>query len=475
MSGFRFQLLVLIILSGLLLPISTSAQKQVPDSQTQMQLSFAPLVKKSAPAVVSIFTSGKIKVNTVSPFMNDPFFQHFFGNSPLFSPFGLQREKMVSSLGSGVIVRGDGLIISNNHVVGNNTEIKVVLNDRREFEADIVLTDERSDLAVLKLRGLPAGEHLPYLNFADSDSLEVGDLVLAIGNPFGVGQTVTSGIVSALARTNVEVADLQYFIQTDAAINPGNSGGALIDMNGQVVGINTAIFTKSGGSNGIGFATPSNMVRAVIHAASEGGKIVRPWLGAISQNIDQALADSLGLKRPVGVLVKSVYPESAAEKGGLKIGDVIVSVDGKEVEDEKSLRFRIATFTLGEKINFEIIRKSESKNLIIEMMPAIEIPKRNETKIEGDSFFSGLVVANLSPALAEEMDMRIYSGVIITGVWNRSPAKQIGLGRGDIIKEINGEEIQSVKHLRKIIDDLSGAAVQITIIRGDQTLSVSVR
>lgn len=475
LSVVSFQLSAVLFLAVFMVCITDSfAQKEVPQSKEQMQLSFAPLVKKAAPAVVNVYSSGKVQVQGYSPFMDDPFFKNFFGNN-LFSPFGLGREKMVSSLGSGVIVRSDGLIISNNHVVGSNREIKVVLSDRREFEAEVVLTDERSDLAVIKLKNFPAEEQLPYLKFADSDELEVGDLVLAIGNPFGVGQTVTSGIVSALARTNVEIADLQYFIQTDAAINPGNSGGALVNMDGLVVGINTAIFTRSGGSNGIGFATPANMVRAVINAASEGGKIVRPWLGATSQNVTQDLADSLGLKRPIGVLVKSVYPQSAAEKGGLKVGDVIVAIDGREVEDEKSLRFRIATFTLGREVEFRIIRNGTEKMLQVEMMQAIEVPPREETKLEGDNFLSGLVVANLSPALAEELDIRTYEGVIVMGVWNRSPAKRVGVSRGDIVKELNGKKIESVKQLVELLIDFDESVMNLVIDREGQVLSITAR
>ncbi len=451
------------------------AEKEVPQLQSQVQLSYAPLVKKSAPAVVSIFSKKVVKVKGFSPFSNDPFFGQFFEDKGQLGVFGLEREKIVNSLGSGVIVRQDGLIISNKHVVGDNTEIKVVLGDKREFEADVVLTDQHSDLAVIRLRGLPKGETLPYLELDDSDQLEVGDIVLAIGNPFGVGQTVTSGIVSALARTNVNVADYQYFIQTDAAINPGNSGGALVDMQGKVVGINTAIFTQSGGSQGIGFATPSNMVKVVMNAATHGGKIVRPWLGLSSQDVTQEIADSLGLKRPMGVLVKSVYKDSAAARGGIKVGDVIAIIDGKEIEDNKSLRFRIATYQIGQKAQFRIIRDGEEKMLSVEMLRPQENPPRDETKLEGNNFLSGLVVSNLSPALADELDIRQYEGVIVTGVWGNSPAKRIGMGTGDIILEVNGTKIESVKQLKKILSKIEGSNLQVNIQRGDQVLSVNVR
>jgi serine protease Do len=451
-----------------------SPAKQIPASKQQVQLSYAALVKKAAPAVVNIFSKKTVKAMGASPFSNDPFFKKFFGDNSPFS-FGLPRARVVSSLGSGVIVRSDGLIISNNHVIGKNREIKVVLSDKREFEAEVVLSDKASDLAVIKIKNLAANEVLPYLEFADSDDIEVGDLVLAIGNPFGVGQTVTSGIVSALARTNVEVSDYQYFIQTDAAINPGNSGGALVDMSGKVVGINTAIFSKTGGSLGIGFATPSNMVTAVISAAAGSGRIVRPWLGATSQNVTQTIADSLGLKRPIGVLVKNVFKQSAAEKAGLKKGDVIISIDNKEVEDQESLRFRIATYEIGRKVNFGIIRNGREKTISIEMQPPIEIPPRNETKLEGEHMLSGLMVANLSPALAHELKTNHYEGVIVMGVWNRSPAKRLGIGSGDIIKEINDVQIKTVKQLVKMADKLEGNNLKLTIQRGSQIMVVTVR
>src|SRR6266571_3298523 len=274
---------------------AVAQQRQVPASAGQLELSFAPIVKRVAPAVVNVYAARIVANN--NPFLADPFFRQFFGAVP--------REQVERALGSGVIVDPTGLVVTNYHVIEGASQVKVALADKREFEADIVLKDQRSDLAVLRVKG--AKERFPTLQFADSDELQVGDVVLAIGDPFGVGQTVTHGIVSAVARTQVGISDYQFFIQTDAAINPGNSGGALVDLGGRLVGINTAIFSRSGGSQGIGFAIPANMVKVVVASAKSGGSTVkRPWLGARLQGVTPEIADSLGLKRPTGALIASI-------------------------------------------------------------------------------------------------------------------------------------------------------------------------
>src|SRR3954453_18366030 len=310
---------------------AASAQAQpraVPESRPQVQLSFAPVVKQVAPAVVNVYGArvDKRRRNANA----DEFFRRFFGDG---TP-GVPEDRGQRSLGSGVVVDGSGLVVTNHHVIENMTEVKVAFADRREFEAEIVLRDPRTDLAVLRMKGASRLQPLPI---GDSEGLEVGDLVLAIGNPFGVGQTVTQGIVSALARTHIGAADYGFFIQTDAAINPGNSGGALVDMSGRLVGINSAIFSQSGGSVGIGFAIPSCMVRAVVEAAKSGNKIVRrPWLGASLQAVSQDIAEGIGLARPTGALVASVQDRGPARDAGLKRGDVVVEVDGRPVDDPES-------------------------------------------------------------------------------------------------------------------------------------------
>lgn len=474
MPGFlRHVMLGLILLSMLGVHPPVQAETRLPQSMEEVTLSFAPLVKKAAPAVVNIYTSKRVKLRGVESLLNDPFFEQFFGQNSPFS-MGIPRERVVNSLGSGVIVRPDGLIISNNHVIGEGTDIKVVLYDRREFAAEVMLRDARSDLAIIKII-TPPENPLPSLEFADSDEVEVGDLVLAIGNPFGVGQTVTSGIVSALARTNVEISDFQFFIQTDAAINPGNSGGALLDMHGKVIGINTAIFSKSGGSHGIGFATPSNLALSVINGATTSGRIVRPWLGTTTQDVTADIADSLGLDVPVGVLISEVYPGGAADKAGLKTGDVVTHIDGKEVPDGRSLRFRIATYAIDEKAELTVMRKGEQRKLSLKMEPPVEKPAREETKLEGEHPLQGAVVVNLSPAVADEMDIARYNGVIVNEVWGRSLAKRFGIGRGDIIEAINETPVESVSQLVKLLEDNNINRWNVTIKRGDQILRLAVQ
>src|SRR5246127_2949054 len=286
-------------------PLGAGAQertpeRRVPSSANELRLSYAPVVRRAAPAVVNVYAAKTVAVR--NPLFDDPIFRRFFGGPG--APGG-SGDQVQRSLGSGVLVDASGLVVTNNHVIEGADQMKVSLADKREFEAEMVLKDTRSDLAVLRLKA--PGERFPVIEFSDSDSLQVGDVVLAIGNPFAVGQTVTHGIVSAVARTQVGITDYQFFIQTDAAINPGNSGGALVDLNGRLVGINTAIFSRSGGSQGIGFAIPVNMVRGVIASAQGGSSVVRrPWLGAKLQAVTADIADSMGLRRPAGALVASV-------------------------------------------------------------------------------------------------------------------------------------------------------------------------
>lgn len=433
-------------------------------------MSYAPLVKRAAPAVVNIYTAKKVMVRTASPLMADPLFGQLFGeNSPFMG--GRLKEKVVTSLGSGVIIHPDGLIVTNNHVIKGAEEIKIVLSDRREFSAKSVLIDQRSDLALLRIEN--AKENLPYLEFSDSDALEVGDMVLAIGNPFGIGQTVTSGIVSALARTTVGINDYEFFIQTDAAINPGNSGGALVDMEGNLVGINTAIFSKSGGSMGIGFATPSVMVKVVMESYLNGGKkVIRPWLGAATQNVTREIAESLGMKKPSGVLIKSVYPGSAAEKSGLMRGDVVISVDGKEIQDEQSLKFLIATYEIGKSAEFLILRKGMEGKVVIPMEVPKEYP-RNKKIITGNSPISGVIVETLSPALAEELGIDDIKGVIVSGAEQGSIATRL-VKNGDIIEAVNKVAVKDAQQLQELLDSLSGGW-HITVRRGNKKFNISVR
>lgn len=445
--------------------------KRVPASRGEINLSFAPLVRSAAPAVVNIYTRRVVRARQISPLFNDPFFRRFFGNQ--FAPGGQQNKRIQNSLGSGVIVSADGLIVTNHHVIDKADEITVVLTDRREFEAEVVTRDDDTDLAVLRIE--TKGEALPFLELRDSDTLEVGDLVLAIGNPFGVGQTVTSGIVSALARTARGVSDFGFFIQTDAAINPGNSGGALISLDGGLVGINTAIYSRGGGSNGIGFAIPSNMVATVVGSAASGGQVIRPWLGARGQTVDADLARSLRLPRPSGVLVNLVHPEGPAAAAGLKIGDVIVSVNSKVVPDANTLKFRVATLDIGGLAAMTVIRKGQRVKLAVPLRSAPEVPKRDLTVIAGPNPYAGAEVANISPALAEEISLDTdITGVLVMRIKRGSPADRIGLEPGDILLRLNGNEIGSVAALKTMVKrDYS--AWRIEISRAGRVLQLIIK
>ena len=444
-------------------------ERVVPQSEAEITLSFAPLVRRVAPAVVNIYAKAYSKAMR-SPLFDDPLFERYFGEI-----FPESARPPRNSLGSGVIVRLDGLIITNNHVIQGADEVIVILSDRREFAAEVLRTDERTDLAVLRIEA-PDGEQLPFLELGDSDALEVGDLVLAIGNPFGVGQTVTGGIVSALGRTSVDVSDFQSFIQTDAAINPGNSGGPLVSMDGRLIGINTMIFTRTGGSSGVGFAIPSNLVATVISGVTSGNRLVRPWLGAKGQNLTAELAESLGLTRPVGVLVSSVYPAGPAAEAGIKLGDVIFAVDGHEVADAQALRYRIATRSAGDKASISVFRKGKELTLVAPLAPPPEDPPRRETELTGRHPIAGATIANLSPALAEELSgMGVpESGVIVMAIRRASAAALTRFRPGDIVVAINGEEIRRVKEAQRLLSR-ERPEWRITVRRGEQLVNILAR
>lgn len=421
------------------------AQRTVPEAREQVMLSFAPLVKIASPAVVNIFTRKAVQQRgPSSPLFNDPFFRRFFGDSfDRVQP----RERTENSLGSGVIVRPDGLIVTNFHVIEGADTIRVVLSDRREFDARILREDQQTDLAILQVDS--GDEKLPYVELGDSDELEVGDLVLAIGNPFGVGQTVTSGIVSGLARTKVGITDFNFFIQTDAAINPGNSGGALLRMDGTLAGVNTAIFSRSGGSQGIGFAVPSNMVRTVIAGAASGDALRRAWLGAKADTVSVEIADAIGLERPDGVILSDIHPDGPAFRAGLKSGDIIIAVENQPVFDEEGLRFRIATGLMGKTTKLKVRRPDGlfEVDLLLEHPP--ENPAREEHQLRGPHPLAGATVANLSPALAAEMGRDHFDeGVVVRDIASGSPAHRLEFRPGDVVVEVNGRPIEFVADLR---------------------------
>ncbi|MDB5512152.1 MAG: degQ [Enterovirga sp.] len=449
-----------VALLALLGPASAQT-RAVPESRAQVQLSFAPVVKIAAQSVVNVY-GARVEKTRRSAGM-DEFFRRFFGDVPNAPGNRTQR-----SLGSGVVVDASGLVVTNHHVIADMTEVKVSLSDNREVEAEIVLRDPRTDLAVLKLK--PIGGLKP-VEIGDDDALEVGDIVLAIGNPFGVGRTVTQGIVSGLARTNVGVSDYGYFIQTDAAINPGNSGGALVDMQGRLIGINSAIFSKSGGSVGIGFAIPAGMVKMVVASAKAGAKAMRrPYLGATLQLVSQDLAEGLGLDRPTGALVSAVRDRSPADVAGLKRGDVILEVDGRAIDDPDAFGWRFALHGTSGEVPLTVNRGGTRRTVTLKLQPAPELPARDLVTVRGRSPFAGVTVANASPALAEELQLEATEGVVVTEVEETSVAGRLGLQKGDLILAINGDKVASTRDLDRMAR--AGASLwRITINRGGQVMT----
>ncbi len=443
------------------------ATEVVPQSRAEISLSFASVVRKAAPAVVNIYTRRVVKQRSYSPLFDDPFFKRFFGEG-----FGGPRERVQNSLGSGVIVDAGGLVVTNHHVIKQASEITVVLADRREFAAEVVLSDERADLAVLRID--TGGEALPTLEFKDSSEAEVGDLVLAIGNPFGVGQTVTSGIISALARTQAGISDFNFFIQTDAAINPGNSGGALVTLDGKLIGINTAIYSKSGGSIGIGFAVPSEMVRTVVASARAGGRIMRPWTGLVGQTVGAELAEGFGLPRPGGVVVNRIYQGGPADEAGILRGDVIIAVDGEDVEDIESFRFRVAIGDLGDRAKVEVWRDRGAVTLRLPLVIAPETSPRDFRKLRGRHPLQGATVANLSPALAEELDLPgAWEGVIVLKAPRGSLARRYRFRPGDVLLAINEVAVGSVAELEPLLE-AAGGRWAVTFRRKGRVRTVEV-
>ncbi len=472
---YRIAGLLIASISTVTLPVNAQetavpAQgKQIPLSRGDMQLSFAPLVKETAPAVVNVYAARQVQ-QQASPFAGDPFFEQFFGKQ--FGGGGKSRTEQ--SLGSGVIVDASGIVVTNNHVIKDADEIKVALSDGSQFESKVLLRDETTDLAVLKI---DANDKFPVLSLGDSDGVEVGDLVLAIGNPFGVGQTVTNGIVSAQSRTQVGVSDFDFFIQTDAAINPGNSGGGLIDMRGRLIGINTAIYSRSGGSVGIGFAIPSNMVRAVVDAALSGStSFERPFIGATFQNITPDVAEGLGMDKSFGVLVTAVTKGGPAEQAGLKVGDVVLSVQGVRADNIDVLGYRLSTAGIGNTVTLDIVRNGKDSKLPVKLAKEPEAKPQQKQTIEGDNPFAGAVVEELTPQMASKMRLRDGArGVIVTDVVVNSQAARLGLRQRDIIRGINGNPIRRINDLTAALNDGRGLAWRLEVERNGALIRQFVR
>ena len=449
--------------------IATAAEpvRQVPQAQNDVLLSFAPVVKKAQPAVVNVYASRTDK-RPRNPIYDDPVFRHFFGEGGSGRPGGPTAR----ALGSGVLVDASGLVVTNYHVIEGMTDVRVALADKREFDAEIVLRDQRTDLVVLRLKG---GENFPVMELGDSDALEVGDIALAIGNPFGVGQTVTQGIVSALARTQAGISDYGFFIQTDAAINPGNSGGALVDLHARLVGINSAIFSQTGSSIGIGFAIPVNMVKIVLVAAKDGGhKVRRPWLGASLQAVSREIADSLGLDRPTGALVADLSVKGPASDAGLRRGDIVTAIDGQSIDDPEGLGYRLATKPLGGAASLTYLRNGKFRTTSLKLIPAPEIPARDPVRLKGTSPFAGATVINLSPAVFEELSIHgVNDGVVISEIEEGSQAALVNFQVGDVIVSINDEPIKTTRDLEQAVSHYHNYW-KLTIGRGGELITTVI-
>jgi Do/DeqQ family serine protease len=446
----------------------TFAQEKVaPPSREAIQYSYAPIVRKVAPAVVNVYVRTHVQA-FASPFGNDPWFRRFFGDA-----FGQPTDRVMSSLGSGVIISQDGLVVTNNHVVKGRgeTEIRVALSDRREYDAKVISKDEKADIAVLKIEG--GDGKFPFLEFDDSDRLEVGDLVLAIGNPFGVGQTVTSGIVSALSRSEMAESDSQVFIQTDAAINPGNSGGALVDMSGRLIGINTMIYSQTGGSVGIGFAIPSNLVRLYAESAANGRKVERPWVGAKLEAMSHDMAEGLGLNRVAGAVVTRLYNKGPAADAGLREGDVITHVDGVEVADARAVYYRLATRGIGQTARLSVIRKNQPMDISLPLVVAPKPGKDDARNLSGNNPLDGARVSNILPSVADELSIDETEGVVITSVSNGSVAQSLGFQPGDIIVSIGGKKITNVVEAEQAVANRQ-RLWQVAVKRGNRVMQLQV-
>ena len=447
------------------IPDLAQPTRRAPTDPMSMKASFAPVVKKTAPAIVNVASRRVVRQQA-----RDPFWDFFMGGGG-----GAPRDQVQGSLGSGAIVRADGVIITNHHNIEGMSDVTVQLADRREFPATVLLDDPRSDLAVLKID--TKGERLPVIAIDDQEQLEVGDLVLALGNPFGVGQTVTNGIVSALARTDVGAAAFGSYIQTDAAINPGNSGGPLVDMDGDLIGVNTFIISRSGSSSGVGFAIPAAVVKQVVSTALGGAHtVVRPWLGVKGQPVTGEIAKSLGLPAPRGVVLSDVYPGGSAERAGLREGDVILSIDGQAVNDEGGGAFAIGTHKLGDRVTVLINRGGKEQTLTLKAEAAPENPPRDERLLKGRNPFDGATVVNLSPAVAQDLGVDAFAGrgVLVTKI-GQGFAMNAGLRPGDFIREVNGKAINTTAELAAAAANTGAAVWTVTIERDGQRGTIRAR
>ncbi|TNJ40736.1 trypsin-like peptidase domain-containing protein [Phaeobacter sp. B1627] len=451
---------------ALSLPLLGQAETKVPQSQAELSLGFAPLVKEAAPAVVNIYAKIVRQDRGRSPFANDPFFDDFFRQ------FAEPRARVQNSLGSGVILSAEGIVVSNYHVVGEASDIRVVTNDRREYEAEVILADQASDLAILQLKD---AHELPYLELRNSDAVEVGELTLAIGNPFGVGQTVSSGIISGLARTGTGGGQgFGYYIQTDAPINPGNSGGALIDVNGDLIGINTRILSRSGGSNGIGFAIPANLVREFVRQAQSGStEFRRPWAGMTGQPVDADLAEALGMGQVDGMLISELHPQSPFVQAGFEVGDVVTAVDGEPVNSPSEMAFRLSVARLGGESQITRVRQGQVDIIPVTLSEAPDNPASDPIVLNDQTPMPGLVVARVNPRVINRLQLPLSAEGVV--VLDPGPyAGRGGVQLGDILTAINGQLVEHPADVPRLLRD-SGRWMQLDLARQGQRVSLRFR
>jgi serine protease Do len=423
----------------------------------------ADVAAKVIPSVVNIASTKT--VTQQSPLFNDPFFRDFFGGA-------VPHEQIQRALGSGVIVSSDGYIVTNNHVVGGADKVEVRLSDGRVFPATIVGTDPKSDVAVIKI----SKTGLPAIKIGDSNKVRIGSFVLAVGNPFGLEQTVTMGIVSALGRSGLGITDYESFIQTDAAINPGNSGGALVNMRGELIGINTAILSKSGGNVGIGFAIPANVVMTIKKSIDKYGKVVRGWLGVTVQEITPDIAKGLGISTVKGALISDVLKGSPAEKAGIKRGDIIIGIDGEPVQNTAAMRFQVSEVMPGTTVKVKVLRDGKEKVIPVVAgdLAKAQIPE-HQILIKDNKFLEGASVADLTPAIRETLGIgNDIQGVVVIEVVNNSAAAKTGLRPGDIIISINNSATRSLQDLKNILGSLKGMKMSLSLYRQGMVMTMTI-
>jgi len=419
----------------------SKVSEQSIDILTKTGQAMAEIAEAVKPAIVNISTTRTIKIQGRDQFLDDPFFKRFFGDQ-----FKMPKERKTAGLGSGVIVSPDGYILTNYHVIKDADEIKVLLSDKRDFKGKVVGTDPKTEIAVIKIEAT----NLPTIKWGDSNRLKVGEIVLAIGNPYGLNQTVTMGIVSAVGRANVGIAEYEDFIQTDAAINPGNSGGAMVNVKGELVGINTAIFSTSGGYQGIGLAIPSDMAKDVMDSLIAKGKVVRGWLGVSVQSITPELAKQFNLKEEKGALVGDVVEESPAEKAGIQRGDIITAYGGKKIDEPYQIRNAVANTAPGKEMELTIIREKTTKTIKITISEQ-PVEMQKPTKGEYDNLLRGVSVQNLTLEIYKQLSLpKRLKGVVVSDIDEDSPAAMV-LMQGDIIQEINRKKVPSTRDYENIV------------------------